>query len=168
MCTARRLIISKTVITLLFCHVSFDFKWKPTMQNCLFDIEVYNTCLLISELSVFSEEDIRTEYILARDMSSALVWSGDPVICNPFNSFLDCTSSVNWILIHFPQPAAVRIHEVVVPHDGGSFLGPHHKICFVTEFTQVVNIFFGSHIPEILHKTEKLCVKWPTCTMNTE
>lgn len=140
------------------------------MQNCHFDIQwgLQHSFgfLCMIELSVFSEVDIRTKYVLAGDMSSTLVWSCDPVICNPFNSFLDCTSSVNWILVHFPHPAAVRVHEVVVPHNGGSFLGSHHKICLVTEFTQVVNIFFGPDILKILYKTEKLRVKWQT--MNTE
>lgn len=65
------------------------------MQNCFFDVEIYNICFLIFELLVFSEEDIRIEYILVWDMSFVFVWSGDLVICNLFNFFFDCIFFVN-------------------------------------------------------------------------
>lgn len=55
----------------------------------------------------------------ASNVSPVLIWSGYPVIRNPLFSFQYVTPAMQTVLIHFPQPATLFVHEMIVPHDRG-------------------------------------------------
>ena len=56
-------------------------------------------------------------------MSIVFIWSSNPFVCYPFDSFSYCASSMNWILVHFSQPTAVWVYLVLIPHDCSSLFG---------------------------------------------
>lgn len=73
-------------------------------------------------------------------MRTVLVRCSDPVVRDPFFSFLYVTSTMQTILIPRPHPATPFIHEMIVPHDSCSFARTEHEVSLVAVVTEVIII----------------------------
>ena len=61
-----------------------------------------------------------------------------PVVSYPLLPLNYITSTMQRISVKFSKKTAVRVDEVVVPHDSGAFLGRNNQVGCMTVYTQII------------------------------